>query len=353
LNKTTVWTDDAGYTLIELMVAAGLFIMLGALTCSVLIDARTAIDVSSERADLHQRARVGGEALASPIREAGAGAARGSRAGPLVRWLPPLWPGRGDRTDGGHAVTAIRVLPYVPPATLRFDAPPHATVLDFDRGGCPLPCGFFDRMTVLVLDGVANFDLFILLQTDGATATVRWLAGGTGAAYAAGVTVLPVVLRTTYWNADTRELRADGGDRSDFPVVNDVIDLSFQYFGDPLPPAEPRPPVGIENCLYDVAGTPTSTLQMLEPEGGTLASLAPEIFGDGPWCGSGDEPFDADLLRIRAVRVTARLQVGNPLYRGVDSRWFRNPGRATEAARMIRDVVLDTTITPRNLGGWR
>ena len=41
--------DDEGYTLIELIVAAALLIMLSALTCSILMDARTAIDVSSEK----------------------------------------------------------------------------------------------------------------------------------------------------------------------------------------------------------------------------------------------------------------------------------------------------------------
>ena len=345
---------EAGYTLIELIVASALLIMLSALTCSVLLDARTAIDVSSERADLHQRARVGAEAIVATLRDAGAGTARGINAGPLVRWLPPVWPGRGNRTDTERAVTTIHVIPSIAPATLRFDAPGDATTLDFDHGGgCALPCGFFDRMTVLLLDGVANFDLFVVLQTDGATAAVRRLPGGTGSSYARGISVLPVELRTTYWNPATRELRTDGGDRSDFPVVNEVVDLSFEYLGDPLPPVEPRPPTGVENCLYDSAGVLSPGLQVFERAGGTLALLTPADFEDGPWCGSGTEPFDADLLRIRSVRVIVRLQTGNSLYRGVDARWFRNPGAATAVARMVRDFVLDTSVTPRNLGGWR
>ena len=346
--------DDEGYTLIELIVAAALLIMLSALTCSILMDARTAIDVSSERADLHQRARVGTEAIASAIRDAGAGSTRGINAGPLVRWLPPVWPGRSNRTDSTRAVTTIHVLPDVPPATLRFDVPADATTLDFDHGGgCSLPCGFFDRMTIVLLDGLGNFDVFVVLQTDGASATVRRLAGGTRASYASGIAVLPAELRTVYWNADTRELRTDGGDQSDFPVVNEVVDLSFEYFGDPLPPAEPRPPAGVENCLYDTAGLAWPGLQLFERVGGTMALLSPAVFEDGPWCGSGTEPFDADLLRIRSVRATARLQTGNALYRGADARWFRHPGLAADGARTIRDFVVETTITPRNLGGWR
>src|SRR4029453_14983011 len=99
-------------------------------------------------------------------------------------------------------------------------------------------------MTIVLVDGFGNFDMFVVLQTDGVSATVRWLPGGTGAAYGSGVAVLPVQLRTAYWNAHTRELRTDGGDRSDFPVINDVVDLSFEYVGDPLPPRDPRAAIG-------------------------------------------------------------------------------------------------------------
>jgi prepilin-type N-terminal cleavage/methylation domain-containing protein len=346
--------DDSGYTLIELLVAAALLVVLSALTCSILMDARTAIDVSGERADLHQRGRVAVEAIASAIRDAGAGSVRGTASGPLVRWLPPVWPGRRNHTDGALGLTTIRVLPQVAPATLRFEAPPDATTLDFDRpAACTPPCGFFDRMTIVLLDGLGNFDLFVLLQTDGASATVRRLPGGTGATYLSGTVVLPADVRTLYWNPATRELRSDGGDHSDFPVVNDIVDLAFEYFGDPLPPTEPRPPDGVENCLYDSAGALRAGRQVLDRAGGTLAVLHASAFEDGPWCGSGAEPFDADLLRIRAIDVTVRLQIGNVLYRGADARWFRNPGLATEGARTVRDLVVRTSIAPRNLGGWR
>ena len=48
---------EAGYTLIELLVAAALLLMLTAVTCQVLLDARATIDVSTERADVQQRAQ--------------------------------------------------------------------------------------------------------------------------------------------------------------------------------------------------------------------------------------------------------------------------------------------------------
>ena len=79
----------------------------------------------SERADLHQRARVGVEAITSAmVRGCWLGERQQPRsAGALV---PSVWPGRGDRTDTARAVTTIQALPNIPPATLRFAVPAHA-----------------------------------------------------------------------------------------------------------------------------------------------------------------------------------------------------------------------------------
>jgi prepilin-type N-terminal cleavage/methylation domain-containing protein len=347
-------TSDAGFTLVELLVAAAVSVLLSALTCWLLAEAKTTIDVSRERADLQQRARAGLAAIVRGLSDAGAGETRGPVIGPLVRWLPPVWPGRADGSSVRVAITTIRVLPMVAPAALASDAPAETAMLAFDRSsGCTLPCGFSDGMTVIILDGRGDFDLFALVDTDGVTATVRRLPGGTGGTYVRGAPVLPVELRSYYWRQADRELRADDGDRGDFPVVNDVVDLAFDYFGEPAPPASPRPPAGEENCLYDASGGPRAGLQTLPRAGGTFAALSESLFQDGPWCGAGAEPFDADLLRIRAVRVRVRLQTGNAAHRGSGARWFRIPGTASDPARFVKDIVFETTITPRNLGGWR
>ena len=345
--------DQTGHTLIELLISAAVLLLLTALTCVVLVQAKESMEVSGERADVRQRARAGVESMVAAIRAAGAGSDRGPRAGPLIHWIPPLWAGRSDRTQPSTAITTLRALPGIAPATLAIDAPAGNATLDFDRAGCILPCGLTDGMKVIVLDGRGDFDLFVLTETDGASATVRRLAGGTNASYGRGSAVMPVEVRTFYWQSGARELRSDDGDRGDFPAISNVVRVSFEYFGDPFPPLRPRPPAGEENCLYDALGTPRTGMPVLLPAGGTLAPLDPGLFEDGPWCGSGAEPFDADLLRIRSVRLVLRAQASTAAFRGTDPLLFQNPGSGTNAGRLADDVILQTSVTPRNLGGWR
>jgi prepilin-type N-terminal cleavage/methylation domain-containing protein len=315
---------DAGYTLIELLVAAALMLLLTAITCHVLVDVRATIDLGAGRADVQQRARVALDTLTARLRGAGAGPDRGSMSGRLMRWAPPLIPGRpgGSASDFSTAVTTFEALASVPPAALAFDAPAGTLTLDFDYApGCAAPCGFFDRMTVLIADGIGDFDLFVLTAMSGGSASVRRLGIGTGGSYARGSPAVPVDVHVYYLNERARELRLFDGDRSDMPVVNDVVALSFEY---------------------------TS-----ERADGALGPLDATMLEDGPWCGAGSQPFDADLLRIRAVRVTLRVQAGDLALRGSDTAWFRNAGTAVESARLVKDVTLRTSITPPNLGAWR
>jgi hypothetical protein len=73
---------------------------------------------------------------------------------------------------------------------------------------------------------------------------------------------------------------------------------------------------------------------MLPADGGSLAILPLDLFRDGPWCGDGENRFDADLLRIRKVRVTLRMQAANEVMRG----------------RKVADFSLSFEVAPRNMG---
>jgi hypothetical protein len=88
---------------------------------------------------------------------------------------------------------------------------------------------------------------------------------------------------------------------------------------------------------------------VLYADSGGLAQLPVAMLTDGPFCGTGASAYDVDLLRIRSVRVTMRVQTGVDLLRGIDSRWFARPGSATARGRMIPDEIVSLDLSPRNL----
>ena len=78
-------------------------------------------------------------------------------------------------------------------------------------------------------------------------------------------------------------------------------------------------------------------------------ALTPAILSDGPYCGSGSNQFDADLLRIRKVRVTLRVQSGVEGLRSRDTALFMKPGTAIGSARVVPDYRVSFEVAPRNL----
>jgi hypothetical protein len=129
-----------------------------------------------------------------------------------------------------------------------------------------------------------------------------------------------------------------------------VVGLQVDYFGDPNPPLEPKPAPGAgANCLYDANGNYTNAMPVLAADEGSLAALPLAMFKNGPWCGSGDTEFDADLLRVRKVRVTLRMQVASPSLRGSDGTLFANPGGSQGGNRLVPDYIVRFEVTPRNL----
>jgi hypothetical protein len=77
------------------------------------------------------------------------------------------------------------------------------------------------------------------------------------------------------------------------------------------------------------------------------------VLTDGPWCGSGGNQFDADLLRVRRIRVILRLQASDPAVRGTNPSMFREPGTARSSGAMAADVNVVVDVAPRNFHqGW-
>ena len=87
---------------------------------------------------------------------------------------------------------------------------------------------------------------------------------------------------------------------------------------------------------------------MLPLEGGSLAQLPLPMLKDGPWCGAGQNRFDADLLRVRKVRFTIRVQAGLAGLRGTGAD-YANQGTSRNAYKTLPDYTLVFEVSPRNM----
>jgi hypothetical protein len=89
--------------------------------------------------------------------------------------------------------------------------------------------------------------------------------------------------------------------------------------------------------------------------GSGLVKLTSAQLTDGPWCpdAASENRYDADLLRVRTVRVMIRLQTGNALLRASlasgRGALFANTGTARQAARMVPDLSIRFDVSPRNM----
>jgi hypothetical protein len=170
-------------------------------------------------------------------------------------------------------------------------------------------CGFSKDVSVLTFKNGGDFDFFTVVQAVGDAATLRpWRSGVQ--TYPPGTPVTIAESDTYYHDAQAGQLRHFDGYLTDIPVVDGVSGLGVEYYGDPQFTWFPSPPTGVSSCLVDAGGAPVPGLAALPPQGGSLASLPLGLFTDGPWCGSGANRFDVDVLRISRVRVTLTFTTG-------------------------------------------
>jgi hypothetical protein len=341
---------------IMLVITGAIFTMVGATSSSF----RTQPEV----ADMQQRMRVGNETLFKELVMAGAGPYQGPVTGSLVNYFAPILPRRIGRINPDPA-TVFRddtiTLSYIPNTysqTWISQAMPNvsAELKVKTQANCPPDaeklCGFKEGMEVIIFDTSGNFDLFTITEVQDEAGHLQHRGQDMSTAYSAGATITQIVSNTYYLNRDTHKLMRYNHDAEDEPIVDDVVDLKFEYFGDPNPPTAPKPQSGsgIENCLYDAAGN-YKNLPTLQADEGSLAKLTEAILTDGPMCGGGTNQFDADLLRIRKVRVTMRVQVADATLRGSDTTLWKypGPGRVSGGERYVPDYTLSFDITPRNL----
>jgi hypothetical protein len=304
--------------------------------------------------------RVGNETLFKEMVMAGAGPYQGAVTGSLVTFFAPVLPRRIGRVNPDPA-TIFKddtiTLSYIPNSysqTTISSAMPNvsAELKVTDQSNCPADagnlCGFVAGMDVIIFDASGNFDLFTITEVQDAAAHLQHRGQDMSKAYGIGASVTQIVSNTFYLNRATNQLMRYNGGSNDVPLVDNVVDLRFDYFGDINPPLFPKPVAGEANCLYDAAGNYVG-LPTLAPDDGSLAALTAAMLIDGPMCGGGTNQYDADLLRIRKIRMTMRVQATNASLRGADPTLFRNPGTSRGGEKFVPDYTISFEVAPRNL----
>jgi hypothetical protein len=351
--------NEAGYTLTELLISTAIMLTVTASIFGLMTPAQGTSQAQPEASDLQQRLRVGSDVLFKELVMAGAGPYQGAVTGSLVNFFAPIVPRRIGRVNPDPPATfrpdAI-TLSYIPNSysqtTISSPMPNVAAELKVvNQKNCPADagnlCGFEEGMDVIIFDTSGYFDLFTITHVQDAAGHLQHRGQVFSKAYDVGASVTQIVSNTFYLDAATNTLMRYNGGASDLPIVENVVGLQFQYYGDPAPPTAPVPPLGTANCVLDISGAPA--LPVLAATEGGLAPLTGPMLTDGPWCGGGENAFDADLLRVRKVRVTLRMQAASATLRGTDPALFRNPGTAQLGEKMVPDYAVSFDVTPRNL----
>ena len=385
--------SDAGFTVIEVLIAAAIMMTVTGAIFGMMNPSQGLFQTQPEVSDMQQRLRVGVDTLQKDLIMAGAGTYTGASAGALSFFVAPILPYRaiGDNTDPSRGVffrdDAITLI-YVPPTpaqtTISLPMPAQSSEIKVtDQANCPKGtelCGFEIGMRLIIFDPDGNWDTFTVTQVQDAAAHLQHRGQDFTVSYAAGSRVTQVKTATYYLREDdatqTYQLMYYDGWDTELPVVDNVVGLKFEYFGEAQPPEltgkpltaaygpwttyGPKPvpltetrtgwPAG-ENCAFAVQnGQHVPRLPDLS-DNVSQVPITEQMLSDGPWCPDAAKPnrFDADLLRVRRVRVTLRVQAGLERLRGMDALRFAKPGTATQSARMVPDQEISFDVTPRNM----
>jgi len=395
---------EAGFTLVEALVATAIVVSVTAAVLSALNPARGAFRIQPEVADMQQRLRTGVDTLAHDLVTAGAGTSFGAGPGSLVGYFAPILPfrrGLDPAIDDGAGVfkgDAITVL-YVPPGgaqtTVRSDMSTASSLIAINaEPACPKDartglmdplCGFQPTITKGILfDGTGAFDMLRITSADAISQTLDFQSAGHGAlskAYPGSTSdrlsrIVEISSHVYFVNSETRQLMHYDGFSTVTPVVDNVVGLEFEHFADPSPPAfvrpgkdqtvtyGPSPPKQDvaqapfspgENCTWQVSGGVQVSRLAFLGGGGGLVKLTGSQLTDGPWCpdDANVNRYDADLLRIRKVRVMLRVQSGNESMRGSlasgNNAMFVIRGTAASRSHTVPDRSVRFDVSPRNL----
>jgi hypothetical protein len=387
---------EGGFTLTEMLVSTGIMIAVTGAVFHMMNPAQGTFQAQPEVADMQQRLRVGIDSLQKDLLMAGAGTYVGASAGALTNFFAPIMPYRMGTLNSDisaevyYRPDTISIM-YVPPTpaqtTIRSEMPSTSSELKVTaQANCPKNddlCGFDEGMRLVIFDSSGNWDPMTITNVQEDALHLQHQGQDLSVKYNVGANVTQIATHTYYLKADndtkTYQLMHYDGYQTDLPIVDNVVALEFSYFGEPQPPAllpnkaltdtkgpwttyGPKPPaLGVnvgtdswgagENCLFKVENGAHAPRLASLANGVGQVKLDPDSFKDGPWCpdGSKQQRFDADLLRIRRVRVKLRVQAAVASLRGPAGTLFKYGGSAQGGERYVPDQEISFDITPRNM----
>ena len=356
-----MYRSEAGYSLIELLVSTTIMLVVTGSIFSLVNPGQHTFKAQPEVSDMQQRMRVAADMLFKDLVMAGAGPYQGAVTGNLTNFFAPILPYKTGQTEPSprtdfYAPDAITMV-YVPntaaQTTIRDAMPNVSAELKVNgQSNCPLGdslCGFSEGMSLLIFDTDGSWDSFNVTQVQEAAMHLQHRGQQFTKSYPAGANVAQAEFHTYYYSAAQNQLRHYDGLQTDLPLVDNVVGVSFRYFGETAPPTTPTPASGVANCVVGATGDPL--LPVLTATDGELVELTEALLTDGPWCPDAASPnrYDADLLRIRKVRVALRVQAADSTLRGSSTALFANPGTAKTGQRFVPDYNTTFEVAPRNL----
>jgi len=389
--------NDRGFSLVEMLVSVTIMLAVTAGIFAVMNPAHGTFQTQPEVADMQQRLRVGVDTLYKDILMAGAGSYSGTQAGALNNFFAPVLPykqGANAAIDDGNlrfrtdGITLLYIPQTVAQTTISQPMPNESAELKVNNEpGCPPAdnlCGFSQGMTVLIYDDTGSFDTMTITEVQAAAMHLQHnQQGPLSKAYDQNAKITQIGMHVYYLDTTTNQLMHYDGTTAGVgnPVADNVVGLSFEYWGDPTPPTlkkpgtdqsvtyGPKPPaLGVTlgsywpagtNCTIDVTGAPVQQVSRLPSLGAVNAGLVKlndpanpnTSLTDGPWCPDPNNvnKWDADLLRIRKVTVTIRVQAALDALRGPAGTLFTNAGTSRGANSYAPDQEVKFDVAPRNV----
>ena len=260
-----------GFSLVELLVALLIVLVISSALSGLMNSAQALFAAQVELPDMQQRLRVATAALGRDLLMAGGGG------------FPPIVPHRRGLmtpdppgTFRPDCVSVLSITASAARAMLTQATDGSGITAVSARPGCstsdPL-CGFRAGMVAVIFDGTGAYELVRISGVSNEIPALQHAGFPLSKGYPPGATIAEAEI-TTYWlkvdAGGAAHLTRYDGDATELPVADNLAGLRFEYFLD------------------------------------SLARLDPASLVDGPWLPDSTFAyrFDADLLRVRRVRIT-------------------------------------------------